>query len=234
MTHTNRIATTALTAVLVFSLSVSAFAAPAAGGSGEAKIAAKSTEKTTAQKRADAKAKAAAKKAAAKEAAAKKKAAAKAKAAQKRAEAKGKTQQNRAKRKANLQKSIENRIGARNARFSAATANIERRIARVSALASRVEAAGGDVAAVRAKLDEARAHLAKARSIEGETATQLRAIPGAEDWKGSFKSARSTGRTAVAELKAARAALRDAMRLLSTQIETLLQPGSLDATTTAQ
>lgn len=133
-------------------------------------------------------------------------------------------------RSENLRKRVNNRVRARAARFDAAGANIGKRIDRVAAIADKVEAAGGDVGVVRTKLDEARDRLATAKAIEVQLAEELNAITAAADKRSAFEAAKSTGRRAVAELKLARSALREAAHLLRGQIEELVgEHGSPDA-----
>lgn len=122
---------------------------------------------------------------------------------------------------AQLQTRIANALRARKARFDAANANLTRRITRVTALADKVEAAGGDVTAARSALASASASLAKANELEAAAIAKFRDIPNASDKRAAFVAARTSGRLAVAELKAARVNLRDAAAELRTVLEQL-------------
>jgi colicin import membrane protein len=222
MTRNNKTVALLTTVALVVAFSMPALAV-AAGGASAADTQSSTVAQTPAEKKAAAQAKAAEKRAAAKESG-------------RQAQLKASAAKQNAKQAAaeNLGKRVENKLRARKARFDAASANINKRIARVAELADRVEAAGGDVTAVRAKLDLARTELAEAIAIEATTAEQLRAVKDAPDKRAAFRTARSTGREAVAKLKQARFAVRDSAHLLKTEIERLRTSGSLDAPAATQ
>jgi len=113
-------------------------------------------------------------------------------------------------RQAQLEKRISNKLAARKHRFDAVNANLTARIGRLAVLTTRVAAAGGDVSAVNAKLDIARQHLANALALEQAAIAKFQAVPTATGRHAAFVEARAAGRAAVAELKLARVAIRDA------------------------
>lgn len=127
----------------------------------------------------------------------------------------------RGQRLAQLTKRIANKLNARKHRFDAVGANLNKRINRIASLATTVAAAGGDVSAVNSKLDGAREHLANALALEQETIAKFQAIPSAADRRAAFFDARSKGREAVAELKLARFAIRDAAATLRAVVDGL-------------
>jgi hypothetical protein len=113
-----------------------------------------------------------------------------------------------------LAKRIANVLAARKRRFDAASKAISAHITRVSALADKVEVAGGDVSKARDYLGKATDAVASANALEQETAAEFRAISGASNRRSAFKSARTSGARAVAQLKIARANVVLALREL--------------------
>jgi len=110
---------------------------------------------------------------------------------------------------------IEMRIAAvlqrRKTRFDTASGRLSDRIARVRAIADKVAAAGGDVSATKALLDSASAHLTKASDLEAQAVAAFQAVPSASDRRTAFAAARAIGRSAAAELVAARKDVRSAI-----------------------
>lgn len=122
---------------------------------------------------------------------------------------------------AQLNKRIANNLRARNHRFDAVSANLNKRINRIASLATTVAAAGGDVSAVNGKLDSARQHLANALALEQDAIAKFQAIPSAANRRAAFFDARAKGREAVAELKLSRVDIRDAAATLRVVVDGL-------------
>lgn len=137
-------------------------------------------------------------------------------------------------RAAQAKKRITNVLRARNSRFVAVSANLEKRIVRMEALASRAASYGVDVTVARAKLVTARAKLDEAKALEAAAVAKFALVADAADRFAAFRVAKAAGRDANTAVKATRSAIQDAGHTLRQAIIAAQAAASVESSGTVE